>query len=424
MLRKLRALLVLTIQSLRHDGLRITIVKVLGVVRNFLLTSAPPPPPPAENTRSARNSGLVFSAPRVTIIADMELSQCVKYRVSQKVEILRALGLTVYVSDQNDFFRARKFLQVSTSVIFYRATLDSKYVPLLLAEAVRCGVKVAYDIDDPIFCERTYRTNTNLEILDRKEQRSLLASADGFLSLIRCSDFCLGSTPAIVNLMSELSGRQAFLWRNLIDYDALRSADGLVDSSTHGGKEALTIFYGSGSRAHDYDFRVVAGPLRQFLEEHPETRLKICGYLGAYELKGIDPKQISFSPFSDYRAYLANLATTDVSLVPLERSEFNHCKSVVRYLDASVVGTETLASGVGDYANLTEHSVGLTSCNSDADWFEALKIISQRSDSERAVIRKKIRINSLENFSVDSVVRQSLEHIDSRAFNLLSGGQL
>ena len=419
---KLLQLVLLTFRSLRQDGLKSTTLKIIGVLQSSLKASGALNEADAAERPPAKKASKVFNACRVTIIADLGIPQCTMYRVSQKVQILRSIGVTSHVADHNDFFRAKTFLQISTAVIFYRTTLENKATRLLLDEARRCGLTVLYDIDDPIFCERTYRSNTNIDALSSAERGALLRSSDGFLRAMKKADVCTASTPELTRLMSEASGRPAYLWRNLVSQDSIGFSTGQTGQRNSSNSRPLTIFYGSGSRAHERDFEIMGEAVRQFLAEFPDARFKVCGYIDESRLKGLSAEQVDRLQFSDYGTYLRALAESDVSLVPLEASEFNSCKSAVRYLDALLVGTRTIASAVGDYVNLTSYNLGLTLCDSEDQWLQELRLLQERTKADSCQQRSDLISGCLKNFSANAATKDSSPHIDPHVLQLLTVG--
>ncbi|RUM69189.1 MAG: hypothetical protein DSZ08_06880 [Sulfurovum sp.] len=62
----------------------------------------------------------VMEGKTVLIIAELSIPQCTKYRVEQKVEMLKILGYNTWVVSWTDFHEARQLLQLSALVFFYR----------------------------------------------------------------------------------------------------------------------------------------------------------------------------------------------------------------------------------------------------------------------------------------------------------------
>ena len=70
-------------------------------------------------SRPALGRGL-FGQASVVIIGDLNLSQCKKYRVVQKLEALQSLGIAAQFCGPQDVARAVTMMQTASHVMFYR----------------------------------------------------------------------------------------------------------------------------------------------------------------------------------------------------------------------------------------------------------------------------------------------------------------
>jgi len=159
---------------------------------------------------------VLFSKPTIAIIADLNLPQCKKYRVLQKVEAFRNAGYSVSFCHWLDQPRAYNIMQCATHYIFYRIP-DCKIYNSYILESKRLGGVSFYDIDDPIFDSRVYELNKGLEFISKEEKKSLLNLAPSYASAIAKCDVSIASTPGIKILMEGVSGKPVILWRNLVD---------------------------------------------------------------------------------------------------------------------------------------------------------------------------------------------------------------
>ena len=89
---------------------------------------------------------------KVAIIGEMSIPQCKKYRVTQKQEMFKALGIPCSVTSWTDYEEAKKQISLASVVIFYRVpAFDS--VMALINECRRLRIKTYWDVDDLIFDE-------------------------------------------------------------------------------------------------------------------------------------------------------------------------------------------------------------------------------------------------------------------------------
>ena len=108
----------------------------------------------------------------------------------------------------------------------------------------------------------------------------------------------------------------------------------------------FTLGYFSGSPTHAKDFHLIESSLIEFLETHPDAKLNIVGYMDfsprAEAL--LNSGRITFKKPVDYRKLQAEMAAVDVNLAPLVLNDFTNCKSELKFFEAAVVETPTIAS--------------------------------------------------------------------------------
>jgi glycosyltransferase involved in cell wall biosynthesis len=364
----------------------------------------------------ATPSEKLFNGPLVAIIAELSLPQCKKYRVMQKMEILDRLGVRHDYAAWQDSARAMDLLQYATVAIFYRVP-SSEQFSVYLKECHRLGVKTLYDIDDPVFSSAIYAANANLGHLEVAERASLINGCEQFLSAMKQCDHLVGSTPSICRLMGSEAGREALLWRNLLDTETQRFAQrsGLQEGTV---RNAVKIGYASGSRAHEADFRTITRIIVHILEHYAQVELHILGHLNLPDELARFKGRVVRHEFSSFEAYMSALSTIDISIVPLLRDEFNDSKSAIRYMEAAALGIPTVATSTGDFVNIIEHgTTGYLATNPEA-W---------RNGLESLIVDERLR-NRMGGKARDQVTTQFstintgyLDHIDERIVKVING---
>jgi hypothetical protein len=320
----------------------------------------------------------LFNKPSVAIIAELSLSQCLKYRVQQKLEVFGRMQVPCDYSSWNDGIRALGLLQFATVAIFYRVP-DGEQFDAYIAECERLGVKTLYDIDDPIFSRQVYARNDNLDYLKVAEKKGLLDSSALFLTAMRRCEMLIGSTPQICDLMTRESGKAAYLWRNLIDSETLQAARQAL-SMPERASDALVIGYASGSRAHEADFRIIEPVLAEIMARHTNVELYILGYLELPPALKQYNARITRRKFTDSAGYMSDLAAVDINIVPLLNNEFNDCKSAIRFMEASLLGIPTIATAVGDFKHIVVHRETGLLAEQDTDWREYIELLLRDVD--------------------------------------------
>jgi hypothetical protein len=290
---------------------------------------------------SPTSAARLFGGRFVLIIGDLNLPQCKKYRVVQKVEALEQAGIPANYSHWLDIPRCTMLMQTATAVILYRVKQD-ELISAYCDEARRLGIPVGYDIDDPLFDAAIYGANNNLNTLNPTEKDQLLSACASYAAAFSYADFAISSTPGLAKVIAQHFPRPVYLWRNAIDRET-RHARLQADLNRFvGASETVRIGYASGSRAHDADFSEAEPALLKILDEYPECELSIIGYHTPSKALKAYSARISHIPYQDYSFYLQSMSSFDVSIIPLLPSGFNECKSAIRFLESAIVGVPTI----------------------------------------------------------------------------------
>jgi glycosyltransferase involved in cell wall biosynthesis len=331
----------------------------------------------------ASPAGDVFGAPAVAIIGALDIPQCKKYRVLQKVEYFSLRGIACEYCDYRDLSQAFSLMQLATVVIFYRLPQGPSSAALI-DEALRLGLDTYYDIDDPIFDREVYQANRNLDSLSAAERDALLAQAPAYRQIMEQVGQVIVSTEGMRRLVEgSLALKSVLVWPNLID-GATRNIFEQLPPPAEGGETAdVLLGYFSGSRAHDADFALIAELLQQLLERHHNLRLLIGGYAPLPPGLAGFGERVSQARFMSYAAYLESLRRVDVNLVPLLIDAFNDCKSGIRYLEASICGVPTVASRVGQFPEMIRQGETGFLCKEAGDWAQALEALIGDPDMRR-----------------------------------------
>ncbi len=317
----------------------------------------------------------LFEQASVVIVGALDIPQCKKYRVMQKAEYFANHEIQCSYSEYRDLTRAFSLMQLASVVIFYRIPAGP-HAEALVAEAQRLGLKMYYDIDDPIFDDQTYRANKNLEALSDRERESLLAEIPGYHQLMERVGRVIVSTSGMRELAASSLGPETeiVIWPNLID-SATRSAFDQLPSTADSHIDEVCLGYFSGSRAHDHDLELIAPVLAHLLDKFPQLQLRLGGYT---QLPGVllpYQERIEVIGFMSYRAYLENLRAVDINLVPLLVDRFNACKSGIRYLEASLCAVPTVASAVGQFTEMIVHGETGFLCATEQEWQDELEVM-------------------------------------------------
>lgn len=292
---------------------------------------------------------------RWLLIGERALPQCWLYRVAQKRQQLERCGAEVRCIDKGDLDAWSFSQQVAwaDAVLFCR-TPATYGVIRALTFARHCGKRVFADIDDLVFSSAfpapyiTYGGSISRSIhrrlgLDAPLQRWPLEQADTVItSTAALADACRGASAA-------LADKPITVLPNLPLPELLGLARRLAHQPP---QRAPRLVVTSGTLAHKQIWSDQLAPaIAQLLGNHPQLRLSLIGHLELPACLRPYTGRISTVPYSDYSHYLQHLAEGTITLVPLEDHPTTHCKSAIKWMEASLLGLATVCSPVRAYTD-------------------------------------------------------------------------
>ena len=104
--------------------------------------------------------------------------------------------------------------------------------------------------------------------------------------------------------------------------------------------------YFSGSPTHKKDFGLVEPDLVRFLEAYKDVKLKVVGYMEfSGQMRGlIDAGRVEVMKPVNYLRLQKLIAEVGVNIAPLVVNDFTNCKSELKFFEAAVAETTTIAS--------------------------------------------------------------------------------
>lgn len=275
----------------------------------------------------------------VLILADVSLPQCRFYRVLQKVEQLRAVGLTVelfdHASEIDGFIEA---LPRCDAAIFYRLPALPAQVRAIAA-ARRTGIPTFYEIDDLMFDGRYFPDSFESYggLIDKDVYAGLVTGVALYRAAMALCDYAIASTSTLASAMQpHVQSGRAFVHHNMLGLQQTRLA--AAPSRSARKSDLVHLFYGSGTRAHNEDFEIQAAPaLARVMDRHPNVRLIIVGHLALpRSLAHLATRITTFEPVWDTAIYWGMLAEADINIAVLKPGHVANCKSEIKWLEAAM----------------------------------------------------------------------------------------
>lgn len=337
----------------------------------------------------------------VALFANQHLRQCTFYRVEQKVEQLEQAGLKVEVFDQdtglNDFLSAAHRFQAA---IFYRVPALPNILRAI-GTAKALGMITFYEIDDLIFNKTLYPPPfaNYAGMINANEYIGLALGVPLFLVAMEQCDFAIASTPALAEQMRKVvPNKRVFLHRNGLDSRHLAAARSAGVSFSN---KKVTIFYGSGTRAHKEDFYDLVEPALVEMVRRYGKRIQIviAGYPPPVKrLVDCGAEILVIDTMLEPAKYWAMLGGADINLAVLHSTELTDTKSEIKWLEAAIMGVPSVVSATQTYREVVEEGVDGFLCSTPEEWTKALDLLVS-SPERRYAVGEAARKKALKNYS-------------------------
>ena len=300
--------------------------------------------------------------------------------------------------------------QEADVVVVYRVPATHQ-VARFIAEAHERGTPVVFDVDDLIFDPALEREIPALKILTGAERALWIQGVHRYRTTMELCDAFVGSTALLCEHASEVTGMPAFEFPNGAGIVMSRLADEAVRRPRLPGP--IRVGYLSGTDTHDRDWATIEEVVVATLEAVPGAELWLVGKLTPGDAVRRLGDRVSLIGFQPWTTLPGLLRTLDVNLAPLEPgSRFNDAKSAIKWLEAGLSATPTIASPTRPFRHVIEHGANGMLAEGDDEWRDALSALLAR-DTLRRTLGQRARRDALLQLGPWTQGRRYLEILQS-----------
>jgi glycosyltransferase involved in cell wall biosynthesis len=257
----------------------------------------------------------------------------------------------------------------SDIVVIYRVPATD-WVLEVVERARSRGIPVAFDADDLIFDPDIARDLHVLSTMTPDEASFYLEGVDRYRTTMEACDTFIASTPMLAR-----HARAIGMSVERFDNGVGLVLGGISDRELQRPRRAgpLRIGYFSGTDTHDPDWRSIEGAVERVLSSHQHVELWLGGHLGATPRLDRFGERVRRKPFQSWEELPATLRDLDVNLSPLVVGDtFNEAKSAIKWLEAALVETPTVASPTEPFRDaIDDGRNGLLAADED-EWVAAM----------------------------------------------------
>ena len=306
-----------------------------------------------------------------------------RYRAQLPAEALALRGVVSDVRHYRDP-DVRALAAAADVLVVYRVPATPQVLELIVSTRA-AGTAVAFDVDDLIFDPGIADEIPALRLLPPAEADLWLQGVQRYRTTMEACDAYIGSTPRLVEHARAIVGIEAHLFENGVGR-ALGAASEVATARPR-RPGPPRVGYLSGTTTHDDDWRHIEAAVVEVLARHADAELWLGGHLqptaSVVAALGDRVRVLPFTPWEELPEVLRDL---DVNLAPLEPgSRFNDAKSAIKWLEAALVATPTIASPSAPFVDAIDPDRTGWLADTPDEWAAAIDDALTHADERRAV---------------------------------------
>jgi len=186
---------------------------------------------------------------------------------------------------------------------------------------------------------------------------------------LQMCDYATTSTETIALELKKYV-KEVFVSRNSFDESLLkRSFDARLLKKD---KNDIYLGYFSGSATHNLDFEMIANPVLKILEKYSNVKLLIVGHLDLPSSFDKFKERVEYKNFVPFKELQNLIAEVDINLAPLTDTLFNNAKSEIKYTEAALIKTPSVASPREAFLTIIKDGVNGFVAQNEEEWFEKI----------------------------------------------------
>lgn len=269
-----------------------------------------------------------------------------RYRVKNAAEVLAGRNYKIEWVLKSELKNVQ--LEGFDVVVVLRQTDRDDIIGKFIKKVHGVGKKVLFDLDDLIF------DYNDLPVLMWTTNSKNVMYWGGYIwgvrRIAKRVDGFICTNEFLASKLKQSFGKPVKVIRNSLNKRQIEVSEKYLQDKKHNG---FIIGYFSGSPTHIKDFGLVEPELIRFLENHDDAKLRIVGYIKFSGLmkKLIKEGRVEIVAPVDYLKLQKLIAEVDVNIAPLVINDFTNCKSELKFFEAAVVETTTIASPTYTFKN-------------------------------------------------------------------------
>lgn len=342
---------------------------------------------------------------RVAYFSELPDQASFRYRCYNMAQALNIYSSTYSGSYffLSDLQAIRNLAEYADTLVLSRVRYDGD-VHRLIDQFKAAGKPVISDLDDLIF--HPQYAGLVARSLDHPTHGKVIDSWFAFLSRVgetlRLSDRVIVSTPHLAGLVAQEVSIPVSTVSNFLNEEQLVASAAAREDKKERRRGRIRLGYFSGSASHSLDFAIVAPALRELLTTRDDVELVLAGHVEPPEILSSLHSSLTLLPYMDILSLQGAMASVDLNVVALQDNDFTFCKSELKFFEAAIVETPTIATATPVFDAAIEHGRS-GFLVSDHDWSGALTSALAELEGSSGRIGKVARDVAKARFSPEAM---------------------
>jgi glycosyltransferase involved in cell wall biosynthesis len=276
-----------------------------------------------------------------------------------------------YIADLRDDIQIAVF-QRPVGTLYLKALEDCREL----------GIKTVIELDDNLF--DVPRHNPAGWVWRKKEIQKILKQALEESDQVIVSTKPLGE--AIRKEMEWSTSDKIALCQNHL-HEVAWGPDHLLNNPSRHENGGNVIIGWQGSTTHEVDFKECLPALKRILDENSNVRLRLFGDVPKSLRDTIDYNRFEWTGGVPYEMYPRKLVfcNFDIGLAPVTPSNFNICKSNIKWLEYAGAKIPTIASRVYPYEQAIRNGETGFLASNEEEWYQHLSLLIRAADLRKQI---------------------------------------
>ena len=303
-------------------------------------------------------------------------------------------------------------------VVILRQTDKDGRIGQFIKKVHEVGINVLFDLDDLIF---DYR---DLPVLMRTTNSKNVAYWAGYFWGIRRIakkvDGFICTNGFLAGKLERSFGKPVMVIRNSLNKEQVEVSEKMAKGKEVRRKErdGFVVGYFSGSPTHKKDFELVEPSLINLMKAHDDAKLMVVGYMEfSKEMQRmVEAGRVDIIGMMDYLELQKLISEVNVNIAPLVINDFTNCKSELKFFEAAVVETTTIASPAYAFSRAIEDGINGFLAQ-PGEWYDKLEYLYGHSEKCQK-IAERARKDALMHY----YGKEFLDEVEEGYDRMVNGG--